>query len=238
MTKISLLLLLLSIPLFVLIIKILLPNNKITSYLIPKILRDEKHSKSILRKVGVAYLLLGFWLISIIFVLHSFTVGSNNDSAIWIVDLFTATIPFISALSCVIGFYYLMIGIFSRSDYVRPKLESMDYVEEAELNNYIRKLKTYTIINLSSLFLLICLILMEVLLGIETSGKIVLINITLLVTTIMTFWRIRAYIVKSAKVMNLPANKYFFSTLFHPLGLVFVWVHAINLIKKYRHYKR
>ena len=85
-----------------------------------------------------------------------------------------------------------------------------------------------------SLFLLAVLIPTEIILGIEERGLIILFNVTLLITFIMTIWRIRAYIVKSATAMDLSANKYLLSTLFHPLAIFFVWIHSFSLIRKFR----
>lgn len=232
--RILLELLILSVPIVIFAIYKIFPQNKITIYLIPRMLADQEYPKAKLRKVGIAYLAFGLWLISITISVSYLFSDQQIERFTWLMGLLYFVIPLISVMLWVIGFYYLIIGLFSKVDYIKPRLESIYYTEKAELEKYIRKLKIYTITNLSCLFLFAVLIPIEMLLGIEERGLIILFNVALLITFIMTIWRIRAYIVKSATAMDLSAHKYLLSTLFHPLAIFFIWIHSISLMRKFR----
>jgi hypothetical protein len=67
--------------------------------------------------------------------------------------------------------------------------------------------------------------------------KLIPLNVACLIGFIITLWRIRTYIAKTAIAMDLSGEKYFFSTLFSPVAMFFVWIHAFALIRKFNQYQ-
>ncbi|MDD4894538.1 MAG: hypothetical protein PHW54_04405 [Candidatus Omnitrophica bacterium] len=230
MEKILIEMFVLGLPFMVFIFHKLFSNNRLTAYLIPKILEDKEYPKLELRKAGVAYLALGLWILSIILATLLLYPKFPMEQYI-IMVLLCFVFPILSLASIIIGVYYLIIGIFGKRESIRPKFESMFYAEEGNLVRYIKKLKIHTTVNLCCLLVLAALLPIEFLLGIGENGLIVLLNVSLLVAFIMTLWRMRNYMVKSAKLMDLPAKKYLFSTL---SVFPFIYWHSFSLIKKFK----
>ena len=127
----------------------------------------------------------------------------------------------------------LFSGLFGRDAAVKPKLESMDAVQTGDLPQYIRKIRILNIINIACPFLLIVLILIEQAAGTAESGRAILLNVALLITFIMTLWRIRMYLIRAASLMDLSPNRVLASTLFSPLGIFFVWIHSFLIVRKF-----
>jgi hypothetical protein len=228
MEKILIEMFVLGLPLIVFISHKLFPNNQFTVYLIPKILKDEEYPKLELRKAGVAYLALGLWFFSITLATFLLYPRFPMEQYLIIMALLCFIFPLLSVISIVIGTYYLIVGIFGKRSSIRPKLESMFYTEEGHLDQYIKKLEIHTTVNLCCLLVLAVLLPVEFLLGIGENGLIVLINVSLLIAFIMTSWKMRNYMVKSAKLMDL------FSTL---LVFPFIYWHSFSLIRKFKERK-
>lgn len=222
-----------SIPLIIFLTKKLFPENRLLAYLIPVKLDDQKYPKIKLREAGVAYCFLSLWLVTILVFGDDIFSKQNLDKHVWLFGVLFV-IPIVSGITIIIGLHYLLIGIFSKLNPVRPKLESMFYVEEGALKKYIAKLELVTKLNLGALLLLIISILLESILAVEINGYLVMYNISLLIFFILTLWRIRAYIVKAAKLMNLPETKILFDTLFKSTAIIFVWRNAFLLIREYK----
>ena len=58
-----------------------------------------------------------------------------------------------------------------------------------------------------------------------------------LITFIMTTWRVRDYLVKAAKVMGQSGEKILAATLGNPLAFIFAWYYAYDLKKKYDNFR-
>lgn|GEM_PF-6540501 len=225
------------IPLLIFIAHRKFPGNKITPYLTLKLLADRKYPKAALRQAGTGYSLFALWIFLVIFVTTHFFLSFIERSSFLLAVLFFVS-PLASAVSLVLGISYLLSGLFGRGDAIKPGLESMNEAQKELLPRYIRKIKIYNVINLSGLSLLILLIPMEESLGLAENGPVIFFNVSLLITFIMTLWRIRAYLVKSATVMDLSPNKVLSSTLSNPFGVFFVWIHSILIIKKFNQRKQ
>jgi hypothetical protein len=220
-------------PIFVSIFHRKIPGNRLTAWLIPEILPDQKHPKAKLRRVGTAYVVFGLWLVAIPLALTYLFPDPQIDKYPWVCGLLYFVIPLLAVLSLIVGIYYVILGVFGRGEYIRPTLESMYYAPKRNQDTYVRKLKTYTIINLASLFLLITIVPVEAYLNVTARYYVVLPNVALLITFIMTIWRIRAYIVKVATSLDFHATGFLVSTLFHPLAIFMVWIHSFFLIKEF-----
>ncbi|HNV87154.1 MAG TPA: hypothetical protein PKL97_09380 [Candidatus Omnitrophota bacterium] len=209
------------------------PGNKITPYLTPKILADRKYPKAELRRAGLGCCVLSAWLFALLFITTDFFLPAVERLPALQALLFLA-LPITSVSCLIIGLSYLARGIFGRGDKVEPGLESMNAARKECLPEYIRKIKIYNAVNLACPLLLAVFIPAEVSLGIAESGRAVLFNVSLLITFILTLWRIRVYLVKAATVMDLSANKILRSTLSSPLGIFFVWFHSVTLVRKFK----
>lgn len=209
------------------------PGNQFTPYFIPKNLTERKYPKAVLRQSGVAYWMFALWIFSFIAVTTLFFLPAIEKIPVLLAALFFI-LPIILGMSLLIGLIYLCRGLFGRDDTVKPGIETIYQAEKEQLPKYIRKIKIYNGINLSCPLLLMIAIPLEEWLGIAQNGYAILFNVSLLITFIMTLWRIRAYLVKAAMVMDLSANKILSQTLGSPLGIFFVWIHSFLMIKKFK----
>jgi hypothetical protein len=224
-------------PIIVFVVHKRYPANPITPYFIPKNLTGQKYPKSQLRQVGVGYCILALWLFSLIVVTTAYFLPFIEQVPALMAALYFI-LPIVTVMSLIIGASYLLRGIFGRGDMAKPPLESINDAQREDLPKYIHKIKIYNVVNLSCPVLLAILIPIEVMLGVAERGPAILINVSLLITFIMTLWKIRIYLAKAAKVMDLPANKILLSTLSNPLAVFFVWVHSIMVIKKFNQQKQ
>lgn len=181
------------------------PGNKITSYLIPKNLARGKHPKIVLRQAGVSYVVTALWIFSIMFVTTwGFLRLIEKIPALLALTYFV--LPIACMMCLVIGVMYLFNSLFSKDEMVKPSLELIYEAEKENLPRYIQKIKFYNAINLSCPVLIFGAIALEEYFHIAQSGYAILFNVSLLITFIMTLWRIRAYLVKAALVMDLSAD--------------------------------
>jgi hypothetical protein len=97
---------------------------------------------------------------------------------------------------------------------------------------YVKKLKFYTAMNLSFLAVGILSLTACIVLKKYIGEKLIPLNIICLIGFIMTLWRVRIYITKTALAIDLPGKDYFLSTLSGPIGITLAWIHAFALIKK------
>lgn len=223
----------LSLPAIVFMFHRNFPANRVTPYLIPRLLADKKYPKAELRQAAMGCYLLASWCFSVVYVTFFFFQKTVEQSKLLLPLLFFV-LPIVTLMSLVIGTIYLVRGIFGRGDAVKSSLESFQNAEKDQLPAYIRKIKIFNAVNLLCPCLLILCILSEEAMGVANHGGAILLNVSLLVTFIMTLWRIRFYLVKAALVMDLSANKILSSTLSSPLGIFFVWIHSFLLIRKFR----
>ena len=223
----------LALPLVVFIAHKTFSGNRITPYFIPRILKDRKYPKAELRQAGTAYCVFAAWLFSFVAV-TACSFMPLLERTPFLLGLFFFVFPILFLMCLVIGASYLLCGLFSRDATVKPRLESIDHAQADDLAKYIRKIKIFNTINLSCPVLLIAKILTEESMGIAEKGSAILLNIALLITFIMNLWRIRAYLMKAAVVMDPSPNNILRSTLFSPWGIFFVWIHSFLIIKKFK----
>ena len=121
---------------------------------------------------------------------------------------------------------------------VKPGFQSIFATETDRLDLYIKRLMKYTKINIASFALVIGLPITEAVAGVEPEGIVVLINVALLITFIMTTWRVRNYLVKSATAMAQSGEDTLASTLGNPLVMFLMWYYSFALKKKYDHFRK
>ncbi len=219
-------------PLVVLFFHIKLPGNKITPYLIPKNLADRKYPKVELRRAGAGCYALAIWCFSVVYVTVLFFWKSVEHARLLLPLLFFV-LPIVMLMSLVIGTIYLTRGIFGRGE-AADGLESFGEGSKEQLPRYILKLKFYNVVNMLALLMLVVLIPLEAAMGTGTRGWPVLLNVSLLITFILTLWRIRFYLVRAVVLLDLSSNKVLASTLGSPIGVLFVWFHSILILRKFR----
>jgi len=224
-------------PLIILAVYFFLPGNSAIRYLIPRFLLDKEYPRASLRQAGSGCLVLSFWLVAIVAAVSSTADFKVLEKMPWLLALLFFVLPIVSAMFFCIAIYYLVIGIFAKSDNIRPRFQSVFYADKKDVKLYVRRLKLYTALNLS--FLVVCIISLTVcgVCGKPYDEKLIPLNVACLIGFIITLWRIRTYIAKTAIAMDLSGEKYFFSTLFSPAAVFFVWIHAFALIRKFNQYQ-
>ena len=222
-----------SAPVIVLVIHLKFPRNKVTSFLFPRFLSNREYPKSVIRQAGTSWFLFGVWLpTTALTALNALSVDRmDNNLLLMGVTAFAA--PIIAVMALFIGIYYLAIGIFARAKMVKPGFQSIFATETDRLDLYMKRLMRYTKINIASFVLVIGLPITEASAGVEPEGIVVLINVALLITFIMTTWRVRNYLVKSATAMAQSGEETLASTLGNPLVMFFMWYYSFALKKKY-----
>lgn len=219
-------------PIIILAVYLFNPAGNAIRYFIPRFLPDREYPKALLRQAGSGCLFLSVWLFGIIVAVSSTTDFKALEKMSWLMALLFFIIPIVIVLFFCVGIYYLLIGVLAKSDNIRPKFQSVFCADKKELSFYVRKLKFYTALNLIFLFVCVLSLSLCAAYGKSVEGKLIPLNIICLIGFILTLWRIRAYIAKTAIAMDLPGRKYFLSTLFSPIGILFVWIHAFALIRK------
>lgn len=139
--------------------------------------------------------------------------------------------PIAGLLMLVIGISYLFAGIFRKEESVKPALESIFYAEPGKLHAYISRLKIFTIVNLSCPVVMLIALMIERPRGLEYSGWAVVLNVILLITFIITLWRMRSCLTKAAVLMGRSGEKYLLNTLFSRTAIIRVYILAFVLIK-------
>jgi hypothetical protein len=142
-------------------------------------------------------------------------------------------VPIIAVMSLFIAIYYLSVGVFARSQKIKPGFQSIFATETNRLDLYMKRLIRYTKINIATFVLVIGIPVTEAAAGVEPEGIVVLVNVALLITFIVTMWRVRNYLVKSAIAMEQSGEDTLTSTLGNPLAMLFGWYYSFALKKKY-----
>ncbi|HKK19953.1 MAG TPA: hypothetical protein VJ983_00660 [candidate division Zixibacteria bacterium] len=221
-------------PLGVLLYHRMDPESPITPYLTPKFLGKEKHTKNELKQAGTAWMLFSLWVVAVCASVLSVQTDKNPSGIMAIVLLIACIVPVVAFILFIAGMFYLGQGIFSRKDMVSPALQSMFAADAARLDFYVRKLVLYTKINLTAIALAVGLPFIEAALKVEASGAAVLINVVLLITAILSFWRMRDYVVKCRVAMG-ESKVGTFGTVFGPAFLI--WYQAFKIRKQYQDQK-
>lgn len=209
-------------------------GNSITPYLLPRLLKKEKHPKAEFRKAGVGWLVFAVWLagtaISIVV-----TYSGYMDKNKVLMGVFAFALPIFTAMSLFIGLYYLGVGIFSRSETVVPELESMFEVDTGQLDLYVKKMNLYAKNSLRVLSLLIVSVTFQVLSDVSTTFGI-LINVACLIAFILLTNRLSDYVSKTAQAMSESDVYSYGSMLGFPASLLMDFYHVYKLNKKYTEY--
>ena len=222
------------IPIIILALYFFNQNNSIVKHFIPRLLSDREHSKESLRQAGVGCLCLSAWLIGIIAAVSSTIDSKIIERMVWPLALLYFVLPLILMMFFCIGVYYLAIGVLAKENNVRPKLQSIFSAEKANLELDVKKMKLYTALNLSFLFMTILSVTINIVFEEYVGEKLIPFNVLFLIGFILTLWRVRTYITKTAQAMDLSGKKYLLTTLFHPIGIFFVWIHSFKLIKMFK----
>ncbi|MBN1393194.1 MAG: hypothetical protein JW947_10385 [Sedimentisphaerales bacterium] len=209
-------------------------NKDLIKYFVPRFLPDKEHSRKTLRQAGAGFIFLSAWLVGIMA-----SVGTTVDPKILeqnmkLMALMFFILPIFFVMFLFIGLYYLTIGIFAKSDNIRPRFKSVFSADKADLAKYIKWLKFYTVINLSFLFMAILSVATNIVFEKNVGERLIPFNVFFLIGFILTLWRVRAYITKAAIAMELSGEKYFLTTLFHPMSVFFVWFNSFKLIKMFK----
>jgi hypothetical protein len=221
------------IPIVVLTIHFRFPRNIVTSFLIPRFLSKREYPKHVFRQAGTGWFVFSAWLLMIIYAIASNLPKDGMDNNLWLMGIIAFAMPIISIMSLFIAIYYLSIGIFSKSKKITPGFQSFFATDADQLDLYMKRLIRYTKINIATLVLAIGIPVTEAVAGIEPQGIVILINVAFLITFIMTTWRVRNYLVKSATAMGQSGKDILVFTLGNPLAMLFLWYYSFALKKKY-----
>ncbi len=210
------------------------PGNSLIRYFVPRFLPDKEHSKKTLRQAGTGCIFFSAWLTAIIVSVYSSIDFKILENILWLMALLCFILPIVLIMFLCIGLYYLAIGIFAKSDNIKPKFQSIFAANKSDLEIYIKKLKFYTILNLSFLFMTVLSVTMNIIFEKYVGEKLIPLNILFLIGFILTLWRVRAYITKTAIAMDLSGKKYLLTTLFYPTSIFFVWINSVKLLKMFK----
>jgi hypothetical protein len=209
------------------------PRNKVTSFLLPRFLSDCEYTKSVFRQAGTGWFVFSAWLLTTALAVANALPGHWVHDNFWLTGIIAFAVPIIAVMSLFIAIYYLSIGIFARSNKIKPSFQSIFATDADRLDLYMKRLRRYTVINIAAFVLVIAVPSIEAVAGVEPEGIVVLINVVLLITFIMTIWRVRNYLVKSAIAMEQSGGDTLAATLGNPLAMLFMWYYSFALKKKY-----
>lgn len=222
------------IPIVILTAYLFNPNKDLIKYFVPRFLPDREHSKKTFRQAGIGCLFLSAWLVGIIASVCSTVDSKILDNMLWLLSLVCFILPIILVIFFCIGLYYLIVGIFAKSDNIKPQFQSIFSADKADLEKYIKRLKLYTVLNLSLLFMTMLSIATNIVFEKYVGERLIPLNVLFLIGFILTLWRVRAYITKAAIAMELSGEKYFLTTLSHPVGIFFVWFNSFKITKMFK----
>ncbi|OEU60755.1 MAG: hypothetical protein BBJ57_03265 [Desulfobacterales bacterium PC51MH44] len=208
-------------------------GNIVTPFLLPRLLSHREYPKSVIRQAGTGWFVFSTWLLTTALTVPNALLGDGVDDNLWLMGIIAFAVPIIAVMSLFIAIYYLSVGIFARSKKIKPGFQSIFATDTNLLDLYMKRLIRYTKINISSIVLLIVIIAIEGTAGVEPEGIVVLINVALLITFIITTGRVRNYQVKSAIAMEQSGEDTLTSTLGNPLAMLFMWYYSFALKKKY-----
>jgi hypothetical protein len=213
-------------------------GNNVTPFLLPRFLSNCEYPKSIIRQAGTGWFLFCVWLLTIAMAVSYAIPRELTHDSFWFLGIFAFAVPIIAVMSLFIAIYYLSIGVFARSKNVKPSFQSIYATETNRLDLYMKRLRRYLKINIVTFVLLIGIIGTEAAMGVEPDGIVVLINVALLITFIMTTWRVRNYLLKATIAMEQSREDTFTKTLGNPFAMSFMWYYSFALIKKYDSFRR
>ncbi len=217
----------------VIVLRLAIPGNAITPWIIPQFLSNVEYPRAVVRKAGVGWIVFSIWIATLAISLSNALPVAWTKGHLVFTVLLLALVPFTAFLLLISGICFLAVGVFTQSDVVRPRLQSIFATEPGKLDVYIRRLGLWTRVNLIVLPLAVLVPVVEAILGVKAEGPVVLLNVAFLITFIMSLWRMRAYIVKSAIAMEKSGADYFLSTLGRPSAILMVWYHSHELRKRY-----
>lgn len=221
------------VPSIVLAVHFRFPGNNVTSFLLPRFLSNREYPKYVFRQAGTGWFVFGAWLLTTVLAIANVLPKDWVHDTLWVMGIIAFAVPIIAVMSLFIAIYYLSIGIFARSNKIKPSFQSIFATDIDRLDLYVKRLKRYTVINITSFVLAIGIPIIKAVAGIEAEGIIDLVNVAFLITFIVTTWRVRDYLVKSAIAMQQLGEDTFISSLGNPLAMLFMWYYSFDLKKKY-----
>lgn len=226
------------VPGIVLAVHFRFPGNNFTFFLLPRFLSNREYPKYVFRQAGTGWFVFSAWLPTTAFAIANVLPKDWVDDSLWAMGIIAFAVPIITVMSVFIAIYYLSIGIFARSNKIRPSFQSIFATDANRLDLYMKRLTIYTVINIAAFVLVIAVPTIEAVAGVEPEGIVVLINGVLLITFIMTIWRVRNYLVKSAIAMDQSGEDTLTATLGNPLAILFAWYYSFALKKKYNLHRK
>ncbi len=225
-------------PVALLTLLTLHPDSAMAQYLKPRLLREPRYPKAVLRQAGTAWILLGLWIIiAPFYFLQVISVDSLKSSGV-LTALFAFVFPVTGATLTLAGILHLCKGIFSRSALAAPGTESIHTTDPAQGGRYLRRLSAYLRINLAALVLTVGSPFIEAAFGLEPAGWVVLTNVSLLITFILTIHRLRFYTARCIIAMGLHEEESLLTALPGGLKIVSFWVRAFRVEKLAVEYQR
>lgn len=221
------------VPGIVLAVHFRFPRNNVTSFLLPRFLSYREYPKYIIRQAGTGWLIFSAWLPTTALTLANALPKGWVDDSLLAMGIIAFAVPIIAVMSLFIAIYYLSVGVFARSKMIRPGFQSIFATDTSRLDLYMKRLIRYTVINIATFVLVIGIPVIEAVAGVDPEGIVVLVNVVLLITFLLTMWRVRNYLVKSAIAMEQSGGDALASTLGNPLAMLFIWYNSFALKKKY-----
>jgi hypothetical protein len=213
------------------------PENPILEYLKPRFLSKGGHSKSRLRKAGISWIVFSAWLAIIALALMAQLPERTLRDHPAAMSLFAFVIPVTAVTLQIVGWYYLIIGIFARTPIVRPGLRSICEVEPDQLDRDMRRLTRVTTINIIAFLLAVVVPVVEALCQVEPTGPVILPNVAALITFILTFRRMQYYIVRTAGAMALAEEQDALLRMLMDRPIWFAWHNAYELKRHHETFK-
>ena len=222
-----------ALPILITVVRAASPANRVTPWLIPRLLHASSYSKSVLRRAGTGWIAFSLWI-------GTFVIfASNALPDVWTkrygmaLGVVTATVLFTSFLLLICGLYFLVIGVWARAEVTKITLQSVFAADPNELDAYVRRLRRWSRINLWSGLFVVALPVLEGAIGVKPERSVVLINVALLITFILSLWRMRAYIMKSTTVMDQVGGPDILPAPGGSGALLLVRSHSRRVLKRY-----
>jgi hypothetical protein len=213
------------------------PDSPVAQYLVPRFLANGHHPKADLRKAGTGWILFSAWLaVTTISLIAQVQKQSLQDHPA-IMGLVAFVIPVTTVMLQIVGWYYLAIGIFSRSEKVRPRLRGSIDLEPDQLEHDMRRLTRLTITNISALLFVLVVPAIEALLRVEATGTVILPNVVALITFVLTLGRIRYYLVRAAGAMINAENQIALTQILNRGSIWLAWYDTYELKKEFELFK-
>jgi hypothetical protein len=209
------------------------PNNSLTPLLIPRYIGGRKQPKVVFRQVGTAWLVWSVTLFALTAAIVERVIqpGHSNYGKAFV--LFMVVSSFVTVILQIVGWYYLALGVFSRTAEVRPGLQSMYSIEPDRLAHDVSRLGRCALVNIISLFLTVAVPACEAAFQVEPRGLVVLLNVSFLITFILSLWRLRYHLGRSRRAMEALLQQELPSRSFRSSSELLIWYDVYRIRKYY-----